>query len=304
MKNILLIGLGNIGTIHYKNLSKLKNYNIYVFDPNNDLTSKFIDRKIQNETRFAEILNKNIIDAAIIASPTNTHTNISINLSERSIPHIIEKPICLTKEEYLKILNTAKKHDVFVMCGFAERFHESIVVLKSKIRKQRIINFSSVRNSIPPSKTRQLDDVKFDILIHDLDLFKFLTENVNHKNILISENENFTNANYIDGDLSATFNANRVSHKKRREINIITNKFEYHVDLLQNKLIKYEYKSYKNSRNFNQPFIKTNEEVVYIDPTESIFNEQKYFLSNLKFGFNDDLFKSYHFSHYSLFRKV
>ena len=304
MKNILLIGLGNIGKVHFKNLSKFKNCNIYVFDKDENLTLDFINRKIQNETKFEEILNSNIIDAAIIASPSYTHVDISIILSKKSIPHLIEKPICLSKNDYLKILNTAKKHDVFVMCGFVERFHESIAVLKNKINKQRIINFSSVRNSIPPSKNRQLDDVKFDVLIHDLDLFNFLVENVNYKFLKISENENFTNANYIDTDTSATFTANRVSHKKRREINIITNKYEYHVDLIQNKIIKYEYKYYKNSENFTQPFIKTNEEVIYIDPTESIFNELEYFLDNIKLGFKNDLFKSYQFSHYALFNKI
>ena len=304
MKNVLLIGLGNIGKVHYKNLSRFKNYNIYVFDKDNNLTSEFINRKIQNETKLEEILNNNEIDAAIIASPSKTHADISKMLSTKSIPHLIEKPICLSKNDYLTILNTAKTHDVFVMCGFVERFHESIVVLKNKINKQQIINFSSVRNSIPPSKNRELDDVKFDVLIHDLDLFYFLVEDVNYKYLKISENENFTNANYIDDDTSATFTANRVSHKKRREINIITNKYEYHVDLIQNKIIKYKYKYYKNSENFSQTFIKTNEEVIYVDPTESIFNELEYFFDNIKLGFKNDLFKSYQFSHYALFNKI
>lgn len=304
MKNILLIGLGNIGKIHYKNLTRFKKFNIFVFDKNKNATFNFIDKKIQNDTNFEDILKNNTIDAAIIATPTNTHTDISVMLSKNSIPHLIEKPISLNKNDYLKILNTAKKHNVFVMCGFVERFHECIVVLKNQIDKQRIINFSSVRNSIPPSKNRQLDDVKFDVLIHDLDLFKFIQKNINFKYLEIAENENFTNANYIDGDTSANFSANRISHKKRREINIITDKYEYHVDLIQNKITKYKYKFYKNSDNFSQPFIKTDEEVVYIDPTESIFNELKYFFDNVKSGFKDELFESYQFSHYALFNKV
>lgn len=301
MKNILLIGLGNIGKIHYRNLSRLNNINIFVFDTNSEVMSDFVNKKIQKELKFEDIVNNNSIDAAIIASPTSAHTELSIALSKKLIPHLIEKPICLNKQEYSEIFNVAKKNDVFVMCGFTERFHKSIVVLKSKIRKQRILNFSSIRHSLPPSQTRQLDDVKFDILIHDLDLFQFLTSSTNFKNVIISENKNFSNANYIFDDVSATFTANRVSHKKRREINIITDKFEYHVDLIQNKLIKYEYKLSKSTVDLDIPFIKTDEEIEYIDPTESIFNEQKYFLNNLKFGFNQALFESYNFSHYALF---
>ena len=66
MKNILLIGLGSIGKIHHKNLIRFKKFNIFVFDIDKNVTLDFIDRKIQNDTNFEDILKNNTIDAAII----------------------------------------------------------------------------------------------------------------------------------------------------------------------------------------------------------------------------------------------
>ena len=53
------------------------------------------------------------------------------------------------------------------MCGFVERFHTCVVKIKQEIKNQKILSFSSLRNSVPPDESRKLDEVKFDVLIHD-----------------------------------------------------------------------------------------------------------------------------------------
>jgi len=302
MKNILLIGLGNIGRIHYRNLKKFHNLNILVYDKDLSLTSNYLDDAVQKEKDLNNILKNNSIDAAIIATTTTSHKKLSRELALNKIPHLIEKPICLNIKDFQEIQNYAKKNNIFVMCGFVERFHTGIIELKKLLENTEIINYSSIRNSIPSDSSRKLDKIKFDVLIHDLDLLKYFVYNLNSKNLKIEENLESATAIYSSKNLFANLETNRISQVKRREINIITHENEYNLDLLTNIIKIYQYKYYKSSNLVNQPFIKTDESIIKIEPTESIYNELNYFLNNLDTGFDSKLFETYKFAHYEVFK--
>jgi predicted dehydrogenase len=303
VKNILLIGLGNIGQIHLRNLKKFKNLNIYVFDKDPNKITSYISEGVELGSSDKDFWLEKQIDGAIVATPTKHHFDISINLIEANIPHLIEKPVVKSKENFEKIFETAKSKNIFVMAGFVERFHGCVSYLKQEIQKQNLIFFSSSRYSVKPDGTRELDNVLFDILIHDLDIFNYLQDNslIDSNKIQIMQNEEFVTANYLKDSVFANFSANRSSQKKTRSLKIVTDSFEYDVDLIDSTVTKTEFKSIRNIDNLSKPFIEINETTVNIDPSESIYNEQYYFLNNAKKGFDKDLYKSYQFSHYACF---
>ena len=72
-----------------------------------------------------------------------------------------------------------------------------------------------------------------------------------------------------------------MSHKKSRKINIITDRFEYLVDLLEHKIIKSEHVYVKNIQDIEKPFIKVNENIINVEPSESIFKQQEFLLKIL-----------------------
>ena len=92
-------------------------------------------------------------------------------------------------------------------CGFVERFHNCIVSIEKELKDQTVLAFNSVRNSVPPDNSRVLDEVKFDVLIHDLDLFNFLNKDVILENIKVVQNNEFANAIYADNKVVGNFSA-------------------------------------------------------------------------------------------------
>ena len=108
------------------------------------------------------------IDCAIVATPTDYHYEISLRLIEEGIPHLIEKPIDTSKDRFENIFKSAKTKNVFVMAGFVEI--SWLCVLFKRTQKTRYYLFSSTRNSVKPDGKRELDNVLFDVLIHDLDI--------------------------------------------------------------------------------------------------------------------------------------
>lgn len=134
---IAIIGLGGIAQlVHLPILNKLKNVSIEaVAELNknklNSLASKFnIKNKFQD---YNELLEKVDFDAAIIATPTNTHKDIAVNILKNKKPVLIEKPIALNYEEAKEISEAAKKYATRAMVGLNLRFRPDAMLLKSLI---------------------------------------------------------------------------------------------------------------------------------------------------------------------------
>ena len=299
--NILLIGLGNIGKIHLRNFLKFHDLDIYIYDTKSEVVNELVGPRVHLiEDPFNNLKSKKI-GAAVISTPTRHHKDTSIELSKNGIPHLIEKPITTISQEFEDIFNEAKNNETFIMCGFVERFHNCILSIQKELKDQTVLSFSSVRNSVPPDNSRELDEVKFDVLIQDLDLFNYLNKDIDLKNVTVFQNNEFSNAIYSDNKVVGNFSANRKSHKKTRQLNIITEQYEYEINLLDHIIKKSKYEYFKNIENVAKPFIKSDEKNILIEPSESIYNEQKFFLENLKSGYNNELYDSYKFAHYSMF---
>ena len=134
---IAIIGLGGIAQlVHLPILNKQKNVTIEaVAELNknklNSLASKFnIKNKFQD---YKELISNVDFDAAIIATPTNTHKDIAVELIKAKKPVLIEKPIALNYAEAKEIYEATKKYKTRAMVGLNLRFRPDAMLLKSLI---------------------------------------------------------------------------------------------------------------------------------------------------------------------------
>lgn len=299
--NAVIVGLGNIGKIHLRNLKKNEAIKVFVSDKKElDFSNKIFKNTETINLTKKEILD-NKIDFAIICTPTSTHFSIAKKLITLGIPVLIEKPLVLNKKSFAELYSLGHNHDVFVMCGFVERHHNVVKTLKNELQSQQLIFFSSTRYSLPPNEERILDSVKFDILIHDLDLLYYLNKNIKLKNLTIREMNETAFGVYSSKKFNASLSANRLSQHKIREITAITNEKHYVADLIENKLIIYKHLGVKPNKQAPYFKLQKDEKIINFENTESILTEQQYFLNNYKKGFNKNLFESYKFSHFGLF---
>ncbi|HET6953307.1 MAG TPA: Gfo/Idh/MocA family oxidoreductase [Acidimicrobiales bacterium] len=106
-------------------------------------------------------------EAVVIASPTESHADIALDLLGRGIPLLVEKPLSADMPSVHDMVSASKARDVPLMCGFVERFNAAVITA-SKLVTEPPIHIVSMRHS--PPAPRIATSVVFDLLIHDIDL--------------------------------------------------------------------------------------------------------------------------------------
>ncbi len=107
------------------------------------------------------------IDAASVAVPTTSHARVAIELLERGVAVLLEKPMASSVEEAHAIMGAAASSGSILQIGHLERFNPALVELKNAITDPMFIE----AHRISPFRERGTDvDVILDIMIHDLDI--------------------------------------------------------------------------------------------------------------------------------------
>lgn len=76
------------------------------------------------------------VDAAVIATPNDTHAAIAAKCIDAGIPVLIEKPLASNASEGRAILDLASKRDVLVAPGYVTRFRPNLRLLKSLLDRR------------------------------------------------------------------------------------------------------------------------------------------------------------------------
>jgi len=169
-----LIGMGRMGSIHLKELVRLRSEglidNIMVVDIDdsrlNTAKSMGADETFKN---IDEALIKHP-EAIIIATPTTTHYDLSIKLVNKA--HLmVEKPVTVKLSEALNLLSESRKTGNMVVPAMVERFNKTAEEAFSIVREP--IALSMVRVGVIPQNPDSYIGVIYDLTIHDLDLALF-----------------------------------------------------------------------------------------------------------------------------------
>jgi len=219
-----LLGLGNMGKNHLRNLSMIKQVELaFIYD---------IDKKLMDQTaeqysvKAADNLEQELenVDAVIIATPTHTHFNY-IQLASDYVKYIfVEKPLTHSISTTIDVIRFAEENDIKIQVGFIERYNSALAALENVIRNSnKVINIDFTRTNKLSSRITDID-VVLDMMIHDIDLALFL----NGKPKIINAH-GYVNNNIIEyaraiithenGRFSNII-ASRITEKKIRQINV------------------------------------------------------------------------------------
>jgi predicted dehydrogenase len=246
---VAVIGYGFLGKWHAEKANNLENA-ILVAIVESDQTSqktakeKFPDLQIVSNVK--EIMD--LIDAAIVVTPTSTHYGLVQLLLSHNKHVFCEKPLTSKLENSLKIKNQLNEKNLVLQVGHSERFHE--VWDKKEYYSSYLQSPCSVKISrFAPFKGRATDvDVVQDLMIHDLDLlnmllnddpeeitsigFKSLTSNWDHVETLLK----FKNGN------QSSIIVGRNSVTEVRQVEITNKKGTLLIDLLNTEISRIEKK--------------------------------------------------------------
>lgn len=175
-----VIGVGSMGVNHARVNWELPDVELVgVADFNHD-KAKRVAKKYSTKPFYnhLDLLDELKPDAVTLAVPTVYHHDIALDIIDRGIPLLIEKPIAFTIKEGQEIIDAAKEKGVKLMVGHIERFNPAITALREFISQGelgRIFQMDAHRQGPFPARIADVG-VVVDLAVHDLDVMRFVSQ--------------------------------------------------------------------------------------------------------------------------------
>jgi predicted dehydrogenase len=133
-----VIGLGNIAHQFVRDLELIKEAELYAVasrsvDKAKDFGEKYKAKKMYGS--YQELMNDPNIDIIYIATPHDSHKNLTIESLESGKHVLCEKPIAINYEQTKAMIDASKKQNKFLMEAFWTRFNPSIQQILYKIKQ-------------------------------------------------------------------------------------------------------------------------------------------------------------------------
>ncbi|MFW3570384.1 Gfo/Idh/MocA family protein [Kosakonia cowanii] len=133
MKNVAVIGLGNIATRHRKNIRALfPQAKIYAVPSSGRLVTEIISDCDEIATDITQL--GNCVDMVIVASPAPFHARHAVSFIEAGVPVLIEKPVAASLEDGMKLLSAYKDNKTPVAVGYCLRYMPSAKILHEQLK--------------------------------------------------------------------------------------------------------------------------------------------------------------------------
>ena len=304
--NFAIIGLGYWGKNYYRILNSNDNINLSaVVDSNQNIN---LDEGIKHFPGLEDLLNSEInIDAAIIATPTNTHYEITKKLLNNGIHVLVEKPLSTKAEEASELINLADEKNLVLLVDHTFLYNEAINFAIKSIQDGEIgsllhVNFE--RTNLGPIRS----DVSclWDLTTHDVSILNAITPDeptqIRASSFNTSQTESFDMVNVslnYENNLFVTMFSSWLHPEKTRKIKIVGDKKMIVFDDLNfNEPIKIYDKKFDQiydkeiSQNNNNSFFSFSiGDVVspFIQNSEPLQQVVKHFMSSIE---NDETFIS------------
>jgi len=238
--NVGVIGTGAMGKNHIRIYNELKSVDsVYIYD---------IDKKAaQNiENNYDGVGNVyacdsldtliDNIDAVSICTPTQFHksTTMSVLSINEHIPMLIEKPICSSSKDSIDLVKEIPT-DLICGVGHVERFNPIVPELNKIIEDPLYVEF---KRHNPSSSRMTGTDVIEDLMIHDIDIMRYLFGS-EISSFYGKGNRDIFNATITIGKMPIHLSASRKSSKKIRSIYIEMEEFTVDADYMSQEITIY-----------------------------------------------------------------
>ena len=218
-----VVGVGHIGSNHarlYAELGAAKFTAAYDVDlaRGRHIAGKYGALPAKSLKEFAEM-----VDAASVATPTNTHYEIAKELLAGGKHLLVEKPIAENTPHASELAKIAAEKGLILQVGHVERFNPVLAALEARLTHPRFIE----AHRLSPYPDRSTDiGVVLDLMIHDLEIILHLVrspiQNIDAVGVpVLSRSEDIANARlrFEDGCV-ANITSSRISPERMRKIRV------------------------------------------------------------------------------------
>ncbi|TQS69906.1 inositol 2-dehydrogenase [Rhodobacteraceae bacterium] len=181
MLKVGLLGAGRIGQVHAVNIANNpRSTLVAVSDVFEEAATKLAAAHGADVRSSEDILADPSIDAVLIATSTDTHSNLIEAAAAAGKAVLCEKPVDLSLERARACQAQVKASGRPVMIGFNRRFDPNFKALKDastrgEIGKSELLSVTSFDPAPPPVSYIKVSGGLFrDMMIHDFDMANFL----------------------------------------------------------------------------------------------------------------------------------
>jgi len=220
---LAVIGVGHLGRIHARLARELDDARLVAVADTRAQARKQVaaDTGTRAVADFRELLGQ--IDAAIVATPTETHHDVVLELLAAGVHVFVEKPIAANVAQADAMVEAARRAGVVLQVGHIERFNPALQRVLPQTGDPKYID--AVRISGFPFRSLDIG-VVLDLMIHDLDIAMSLTgspvANVDSLGVcVLDHHEDVAQARLVfENGCVANFTASRVSYRSQRVMQI------------------------------------------------------------------------------------
>src|SRR5207249_3283365 len=218
-----VVGVGHIGSNHarlYAEIPSAEFSAVYDVDllKANAIGRKFSATPAKSLDEFIET-----VDAASVATPTNTHYDVARSLLAQGKHVLIEKPITDNTAQAGELVELAAQKNVILQVGHVERFNPVLSALEKYLTHPRFIE----AHRLSPYPERSTDiGVVLDLMIHDLEIILHLVrspvQTIDAVGVpVLGRREDIANARLrFENGCVANVTSSRISPERMRKIRV------------------------------------------------------------------------------------
>lgn len=255
-----IVGTGKFGENHIRILKEL-GHEIYIFD-----TDEKRQKEMSEKYNVADFFVDSIMDAVVIATPSDTHYRVAKPFLEKGINVLVEKPLCLKTSEAKELVKLAEKNDAILATGTVFRFTQGALTFRKFMDE---LDVEKVVMRFYNTKAPRTDsNILFNLGIHFIDLL-MTTKIWNSEKTMKAEYSDDKGIIYLtlgktEIEIKLLCNAER----KIRDADIISRTGRVRIDLMETgdeePLLKEDRHFLRSTKTKIQPRNKANWELIKI----------------------------------------
>ena len=178
--NVAVIGVGSMGRNHARVYWEMPDVNLVGVADANETTAQSVAGRYNTRayTDYRRLLDEERPDAVTICVPTSCHLEIALDVIQRGIHLLVEKPIAFNIEEGRRMIAAAEEARVQLMVGHIERFNPAVIALKQHLAQHELGHVFQVDVHREGPLPLRINDVGvvIDLAVHDLDIIRYVTQ--------------------------------------------------------------------------------------------------------------------------------
>ena len=282
MMRVGVIGLGWMGKVHLRCYYEMPRVEVVgAVDVNREALDEVSDRfGVDCFQNVGDLLDKGL-DAVSVCVPTVHHRGIGLEVIERGVPLLMEKPLAATVEEGEELVRRAGDKGIPLMVGHIERFNPAVARVKELLAESTPISIQIERVGPYPPRIQDVGVIK-DLGSHDIDLMRHLSGAEFRRvfavtSTTLGEHEDTALITAeMDNGVLGHINTNWVTPYKSRRIHVATTD-----GYIEANLITQQVKQYSKFTTYDASYSVKEWPLVYREPVKE---ELSSFLGAVKTG--------------------